>query len=221
MLPNDKTPHFEIIYVIVKFGMGSKILKEAKKCGVKGGTLFIGKGTISNKLLNLLSITDMRKEIVMMISNRKTTKKALEHLNRVFRIDKPNHGIIFTTSLRSLMGTRSCQIDDDDERGDEEIMYQNIMVVVDKGNAEEVIEAAQKGGSKGGTIINARGSGVHETSKLFSMDIEPEKEVVMILSDENYTDAICEKISEDLKINEPGNGIIFVQDVNRTYGIYE
>ncbi|GAE94435.1 nitrogen regulatory protein P-II [Gracilibacillus boraciitolerans JCM 21714] len=100
-------------------------------------------------------------------------------------------------------------------------MYQNIMAVVDKGKAEDVIESAQKAGSKGGTILNARGSGVHETSKLFSMDIEPEKEIVMILSDENYTEAIVTKIREDLKIDEPGNGIIFVQDVNQTYGIYE
>ncbi|WP_058306097.1 P-II family nitrogen regulator [Gracilibacillus massiliensis] len=221
MTSKDHIPHFELIHVIVKFGMGSKILKEAKKCGVSGGTLCIGKGTISNKILKLLSITDMRKEVVMMISNRKTTKKTLEHLNKVFRFDKPNHGIVYTTSLSSLMGTRSCQIDDGDERGDEEIMYQNIMVVVDKGKAEEVVESAQKAGSKGGTILNARGSGVHETSKLFSMDIEPEKEIVMILSDENVTDAIVTKISDDLKINEPGNGIIFVQDVNRTYGIYE
>ncbi|UOQ84527.1 P-II family nitrogen regulator [Gracilibacillus salinarum] len=221
MMPNEKTRHFEIIYVIVKFGLGSKILKEAKKCGVSGGTLFIGRGTISNRILNLLSITDMRKEIVMMISNQKTTKKAMEHLNKVFRFDKPNHGIVFTTSLTSLMGTRSCQIEDDEERGDGEIMYQNIIVIVDKGNAEDVIKAAQKAGSKGGTIINARGSGIHETDKLFSMDIEPEKEIVMILSDEDYTEPICNKIRAELKIDEPGNGIIFVQDVNRTYGIYE
>lgn len=107
------------------------------------------------------------------------------------------------------------------KEGDGKIMYQNIMAVVDKGKAEDVIESAQKAGSKGGTILNARGSGVHETSKLFSMDIEPEKEIVMILSDENYTEAIVTKIREDLKIDEPGNGIIFVQDVNQTYGIYE
>ncbi|GAE94436.1 nitrogen regulatory protein P-II [Gracilibacillus boraciitolerans JCM 21714] len=117
MTSQEKIPHFELIHVIVKDGLGSKILKEAKKCGVSGGTLCIGRGTISNKILKLLAITDMKKEIVMMISNRKTTTKTLEHLNKVFHFEKPNHGIVFTTSLTSLMGTRSCQIDDDDERG--------------------------------------------------------------------------------------------------------
>jgi nitrogen regulatory protein PII len=91
---------------------------------------------------------------------------------------------------------------------------------VDRGKAEDVIDAATKAGSKGGTIINARGSGIHETSKLFSMDIEPEKEIVIILSEVESTEKIVSSIRSHLKIDEPGNGIIFIQDVNKTYGIY-
>ena len=100
-------------------------------------------------------------------------------------------------------------------------MYHAITTIVEKGKAEEVIEAATKAGSKGGTIINGRGSGIHETSKLFSMDIEPEKEIVLILSEAEMTQAIVSSIGERLKINEPGNGIIYVQDVNKTYGLYK
>ena len=84
-----------------------------------------------------------------------------------------------------------------------------------------MIDAATEAGAKGGTIINARGSGIHETSKVFSMEIEPEKEIVLILSRTESTDAIAAAIRDKLKIDEPGNGIIFIQDVNRTYGLYE
>ena len=94
------------------------------------------------------------------------------------------------------------------------------MVVVDRGKAEAVTEAAAKAGSRGGTIIHARGSSIHETSKVFSMDIEPEKEIVLIISDMNKTDEITASINEQLQINEPGNGIIFVQDINKAYGLY-
>jgi nitrogen regulatory protein PII len=100
-------------------------------------------------------------------------------------------------------------------------MYHLITTIVDKGKAEDVINAATKAGSKGGTIINARGSGIHETSKLFSMDIEPEKEIVIILSEVDKTEEIVSSIRTNLKIDEPGNGIIYIQDVNKTYGIYK
>lgn len=71
-----------------------------------------------------------------------------------------------------------------------------------------------------GTIINARGSGIHETSKLFSMEIVPVKEVVLIISEKHLTDKLASSISTDLKMSEPGNGIIFIQDVCKTYGLY-
>lgn len=69
--------------------------------------------------------------------------------------------------------------------------------------------------------MGARGSGIHETSKLFSMDIEPEKEIVLILSETDMTDAIVSSIRTQLKIDDPGKGIIYIQNVNKVYGIYK
>ncbi len=59
--------------------------------------------------------------------------------------------------------------------GAKNTMYDAIFVVVDKGKAEFVVEAANEAGAKGGTIIHARGAGEYEIEKIFSMEIEPEK----------------------------------------------
>ncbi len=82
-----------------------------------------------------------------------------------------------------------------------------------------MIYAATAAGSKGGTVINARGSGIHETSRLFFMDIEPEKEIVLIISDKKSADAIVSSIREKMEIDKPGKGIIFIQDVSMIYGL--
>jgi nitrogen regulatory protein PII len=99
-------------------------------------------------------------------------------------------------------------------------MYNAIFTIVDKGMAESVIDAAVLAGSKGGTIINARGAGIHEYCKLLSMDIEPEKEIVMILTETKLTESIASSIRENLKIDDPGNGIMFILDINKAYGLY-
>ena len=104
---------------------------------------------------------------------------------------------------------------------EEENMYQAIWVIVDRGNGEEVIASAAAAGSRGGTIIYGRGSGIHETGKIFNFPIEPEKEIVLILAEIDQVDAIADRIYNDLKIGEPGNGIIFIQDTVRTYGIFK
>ena len=214
--------NFELVYVVVNYGIGSKILQKAKKYGITGGTIFLGRGTINNSLLNFLSIYEEKKEVILMGTDSKTADRVLFELNKKFKFEKPNHGIVFTTSICEIIGSVDSKSEENEgERGVNNPMYQNIITIVDRGKAGDVIEAAQAAGSKGGTIINGRGSGIHETSKLFNMDIEPEKEIVIILSKKDVTEAIVAIIREKLKIDKPGNGIIFIQDINKTYGIYE
>jgi nitrogen regulatory protein PII len=209
-----------LITVIVNFGMASKIMKHAKKHGVTGGTVLLGTGTIKNQLLEFLGINEARKEIVLMASDSNTSKAALEELDRRFNFRKPNHGIAFSTSIRGIFGTKAMKCNDNVERGEEVAEYNLVISIVDKGKGEMVVDAANKAGSRGATIINGRGSGIHETSKVFGMEIEPEKEVVLIISQRDLTDGIVSSISTDMKIDEPGNGIIFVQDIDSTYGLY-
>lgn len=212
---------FELIYVIINFGQGSKVLKYSKQNGILGGTIFLGTGTVNNKILEFLDITDIRKEIVLMVAEKKVAYDALEAISAKFRLDKPNNGIAFSSSILNVFGTKSYNGSGVRENGGvENTMYNSIFVVVDKGKAEEVVDSAKKAGARGGTIINARGSGIHENSKLFLMDIEPEKELILILSEHKITDTIVDSIRKDLKMDEPGNGIIFVQEVSKTYGLY-
>jgi nitrogen regulatory protein PII len=214
-------PHHKL-HGIVNCGQDSKVIQQAKKHGVLGATVLIGYGTVKSRLLEWLALTDVRKEIVMMVGSEATIRKVLAELDDIFQFHKPHHGIAFTTPVCYIGGTHGslCPLGDL-KKGAENTMYQAISVVVDKGRAELVIDAATRAGSKGGTIINARGSGIHETQKLFAMAVEPEKEMVLILSHRDRTEAIVDAIREDLKIDEPGNGILFVESVSQAYGLYE
>lgn len=216
---HDQTASIVLIYMITNLGVGSKILKSAKNHGISGGTILLAKGTANNSILDYLGLADLEKEIVLMISDQQTAHQALEKLSVEFKLEKPNHGIAFTTSIGRIIGTRSCSNNVEEKDGFDNSMFDVITIIVDKGNAEDVMDAAKKAGSKGGTIINGRGSGIHETSKLFSMEIEPEKEVVLMLSGESKTEDIIASIKDALKIDEPGNGIIYVQKALRTYGV--
>lgn len=211
---------YELVYVIVNFNEGSKILQKAKELGFSGGTIFLGRGTVNNSLLNFLSLYDESKEILLMASKSSVVEVGLNKLSEMFHFHKKNHGIAFSISLNNIYGSSSCKRNlIIKER--KNVMYQLITTIVNRGKAEDVIDAAKAAGSKGGTIVNARGSGIHETGKLFNMDIEPEKEIVLIIAKFDSADKIVHSISEALEINKPGNGVIFVQDAVKTYGLYE
>jgi len=214
--------NIELLSIIVNFGQGGKVLNIAKQCGVNGGTICLAHGTVNNRILDMLGLSDIRKEVVLMVSTKDAIAQLVQKLDKEFNFEKPNHGIAFTTSIASVIGSRrySSEKAKEDTEGDRP-MYHLITVVVDRGKAEDVTEAARKAGSTGGTVINARGAGIHETSKVFAMDIVPEKEIVLILSESDKTEAIIDSIRQELKIDEPGNGMIYVQEVNQTYGLYK
>jgi nitrogen regulatory protein PII len=218
----NNTAAVELIYAIVNFGTAPKLLRKAKGYGISGGTTLLGRGTVPGRILDFLGLNDVRKEIVVMVAERSIAFDAIEKLSHDFEFAKPNHGIAFTMPITKVCGMHHCSHPSDmkDDKGAKH-MYQAITVIVERGKAEDVIDAAVKAGSKGGTIIKGRGSGIHETSKLFTMDIEPEKEIVLILSEADKTDAIVESIRRDMKIDEPGQGILFVQEVSKTYGLYK
>jgi len=213
---------YELLCVIVNSGMGSKVIHAAKHLGIKGGTVILGKGTVHQRILEALGLTDIRKEIVIMVAALSNVLQAMESLTKEFQFNRRNHGIAFSIPVASVVGAcRNEKPTGKQERDGDSFMYQMITVIVNKGDAENVIEAAEKAGSTGGTIINGRGSGIHETSKLFSMEIEPEKEIVMIITQINKAENIITSICSQLKINEPGSGILFVQDITKVYGLYE
>lgn len=214
---------FELLCVIINFGAASKVIKHAKQYGVTGGTIFLGRGTIRNPIWEFLGLNEVRREIVLMVAEKDTAYTALEELDKKFKFDKPNHGIAISTSVLDILGAK-CLLrrdhDFEESREVENAMYNLIITVVDRGKGEFVVEAANKAGSRGATIVNARGSGIHETNKLFDMEIEPEKEVVLIISQNNLTDPIVSSIRDNLKIDKSGNGIIFIQNINKAYGLY-
>ncbi|WP_246565505.1 P-II family nitrogen regulator [Tissierella carlieri] len=207
---------------IVNLGNGSKVLKEAKKIGVAGGTIFLGRGTVKNHILEILGLDEAKKEIVFMVSEDKLEDQIHEVLTEKFHLNKPNHGIIFSLPVKKVLGVKSYGKSDMDLRigGKDDMEYEVIFTIVERGLGEEVVDAATSAGARGATIINARGSGIHENTMFFSMNIEPEKEIVMTIVEREKSDNIIKAIKEAMHIDEPGKGIMFVMDVNKTSGLF-
>ena len=211
---------FSLICCVVNVGEASKVRKISKKYGVKGATTSIGRGAVDNRLLNYFGITEKRKEIVSMIVENELAEGVILGISTEMRFDKPHHGFAFSYNVREFIGSLN-EVKSSKHKDGGKVMYNVIFVVVEKGRAEEVIEAANKVGSTGGIIINARGAGVHEVQKFFSLEIEPEKEEVFIITKNENKDKIVNSIRENMKIEEPGNGILYVLDVNEVHGLQE
>lgn len=100
----------------------------------------------------------------------------------------------------------------------DEYEFALVVTIVKKGWGDKVVTASHKAGARGGTIIFGRGTGVHEDKRLFGMLIEPEKEIVLTITEYANADAMVEAISKDVGLDKPGCGLGFVVPLEKVFG---
>lgn len=99
--------------------------------------------------------------------------------------------------------------------------FECIMTIVDGGYSEYVVDAAKSSGAQGATIINARGSTSKEPNKFFKLNIQPDKQIVMILCKKEQTKEIVESISKKAGLNTKAHALSFVLPVEEASGMAE
>jgi len=97
--------------------------------------------------------------------------------------------------------------------------YEVIMAIVNNGFTDLVMNAAKGAGARGGTIINARGTGNKDIEKFFGVVITPEKEIVMILVPKEIKDNVLAALNKEAGIDTKSQGIAFSMPVDDVVGL--
>ena len=99
--------------------------------------------------------------------------------------------------------------------------HQVIFCIVNEGFAEAVMDAARAAGATGGTVIRARGTANPAVEEKFSIPIQPEKEIVMILVDAGIAEDVLHSLYRNVGLNTPGQGIAFSLPIDNVVGLNE
>ncbi|HEX6979111.1 MAG TPA: P-II family nitrogen regulator [Alphaproteobacteria bacterium] len=94
-----------------------------------------------------------------------------------------------------------------------------IVSIVRKGWGDTVLAATMKAGAHGGTVLLGRGIGRNEQMKVFGIQIEPEKEIVLTVIPSDLKDTILQEIVQAAELNAPGHGLAFVVPVETVAGV--
>ncbi|NLK08833.1 MAG: P-II family nitrogen regulator [Firmicutes bacterium] len=97
--------------------------------------------------------------------------------------------------------------------------HEVIFVVLPRGAADSVMNAAKEAGAKGGTVFLARGTGAKEAKTFFGLVVEEAKEILFVLTESQDTDRILDTIIEAGDLESPGSGIAFVLNARKTVGL--
>lgn len=213
----------QMLTLILSEHQCQKCVRIAKEKDIRGSIITLGKGTVSSAALNLLGIKSQKREVISFPLEIEKAKEVLDCFTKELQLHEPGHGIAFTTPVIYTNHRFSKkQVNENTvQYMEEECMFKKLTVIVDRGMAEDVMDIARKAGVKGGTIMHGRGTGAEFTEKLFGMEIEPEKELVLILTPSDLIDKVVSALYQELQLDIPGNGILFVEPIAAVRGLFE
>lgn len=194
----------QFLRIILPRGKGSKFMKILKDYGATAIGCFYGEGSAPNEILNALAIDKTKKEIVTALIEEESVIKVIGKISE--KLKAVNSAVAFSTSLE----------------GENNMDYVCLYVIVDRHQGQKAIHIAQEHGARGATVIHGRGSGEEVKSKLFlNMNIEPEKDLVIMLIKKDLVDTIQKEIYEQMDLRSQGKGIIYSLPVNHVAGLVE
>jgi len=99
--------------------------------------------------------------------------------------------------------------------------FKLLIALVEDGKTESVLVAAREAGATGSTVISqARGEGLEKSTTFFGLNLETQRDAILLLVEEHLSRHILETISEVGEFEEkPGTGIAFQIDVQDAVGV--
>ena len=212
-----------MLFVIINDSDEKYVAKIFNKYKIGFKFVVNGMGTASGSLLNYFGLNQEDKTVMNVVVTSKLCKCLLNDLIEKGRFNEHGKGIAFSIPLSSAT---KYMVDfyENQELEDIEMKEVNkhlIITIVNQGNAEKVMTEAKKAGATGGTTLNGRGMNSDKIIKFLNITIEPEKDIVLILTDDDKRRDIMEAIVSSLGLKTPGAGICFSLPVDYVAGLHE
>lgn len=204
-----------IYFAIVNRGKANPLMKKVKKLGIQEGTVLLGEGTIRSKVLEPLGLNQTQKEVVMIPVNKQQDEELHKVISEEFHFDQKNKGIGFSVPFAKWVpGSSHFGLESD------VFEYSLIMAIVKKGMSREIIKIAHAAKARGGTVIHGKGTG-EKQDYYFPINVEPQKDTVLIVVNNKVKDTVQEMISKELESDSEITGVVFSLPVVLTSGIFE
>jgi nitrogen regulatory protein PII len=95
----------EAIVIIVDRGKADSIVKEAKKAGARGATVFYGRGTGQHEAKKFWNINvESSKEAILILCKTSETKNIVSTVVEAGNLKEPGKGIVFTMPVNGIIG---------------------------------------------------------------------------------------------------------------------
>ncbi len=94
-----------------------------------------------------------------------------------------------------------------------------VVAIVAETLEDKAVDIAKENGAGGVTLLKSRGMGLNEKKTFFGLTYERAESVLMFILERRMSIKIMKALTQQLKLEEHGNGIIFTLPIEHLAGI--
>ena len=215
----------ELYYVIAitDHDRGEAMNALYRAAGLRGILSMPGRGTATSEHLAIYGLDATEKYVISAIGNGSEAEGLIKSAKRKLFIDIPGNGVMLTVPLKSVAGGKTlAYLTDEQKTGGAPRMdfeHELIIVILNEGYSDFVMDAARAAGAGGGTVLHAKGTGGTRGEKFFSVSLADEKDMIYIIAHKDEKAAIMRSINEQAGPGSRAGAICFSLPISSVAGL--
>ncbi|MDE5587862.1 MAG: hypothetical protein K2J60_01785 [Acetatifactor sp.] len=219
-----------VILSIIERGKAKAYIEMLDKRNIGFHMQCVGQGTASSEMMDILGLGSSDKDIVLSYAPRKVVAALAAELTKDLSSGMGYNGLMMLLSTSAinniaaelLMQTvQTVQTENSEIEGEESAMkseyhHSLILITVNQGYTDGVMQTAKKAGATGGTVIRARLEGVEQ---VMALQVQEEKEIIAILAPDSVRNQIMEEVNKEFGLRSEARGVVCSVPVDRAMKI--
>jgi len=198
----------KVLVTIVTRGMGESISVFFNKKYPQATFLSMGYGTASSEIMGLLGLDTSDKDFIVSLVGDHDLQQMLDDISGRKVLSGTGSGIAFTLPLNGISSlvhaaltqnapeNKEENMDTNKAKDDKKDNFSLVVVISDPGYSDDIMELARAAGARGGTVISSRGIGHSEAGHFLGINIQAEKELVLVLAQAEQRIDIMKTLNE-------------------------
>ena len=214
-----------MILSIIERGKAKAYIEMLDKRSIGFHIQCVGQGTASSEMMDILGLGSSDKDIVLSYAPRRTVAALAAELTKDLSSGMGYNGLMMLLSTSAinhvaaellLMQSQNTEIEGEESAMKSEYHHSLILITVNQGYTDGVMQTAKKAGATGGTVIRARLAGAEQ---IVALQAQEEKEIIAILAADSVRNQIMEEVNKEFGLRSDARGVVCSVPVDRAMKI--
>lgn len=215
-----------ILLSIVERDKGQKLIKELEQLSIRINFQCVGLGTAPTDMMDIFGLGSHDKDIIISIGAENIVRDMMANFGSSFESHSKYGGlmIILPVSATNRIMTEILSFNNKNtDKGTVAMKNEHhnnlILISINEGFVDEVMQVARNAGAMGGTVLKGRLADIEQFANIQGSNVDSEREIIFILAPQKTSKQIMEDVNNEFGITTPANGIIFALPTEKAYKI--